>query len=1828
MRNLILSLLALLLCSGAIRGASTEPDFAYPQTVISEARQHLKQSGGKGPDAALAMLEITVATIEIDNDSVYLLPAEIHNLAENQASRAVKSLLLLMEAQTFRAIYNNNRWQYDRTDTPDEPYPADVASWNGRQFTKRINSLAMEAYDLACSAPDPLADYSKLITADGMALRYYPTVRDFAAVKALDLIHHTLPAEEAFAVNSIIEKELALSSEGSYSHINWLCRRIDRNSWDKDAMTKYLRQQYDHYSRYEAARQLLIKYAGQFNRYNADAETVALIRRSLTDFPNYFNNNALKNCLSELLQPWIRFEAPATAIPGREFKIKTSYGNIGGNAGIVVQMGAGSSPQAYDKQKPGAPEVARFSVRPQEQLPYRSSQTFSYTPDKEVYYYVSSFMDQPQKCRSSVQPILVSALTPVAVNGCTENAVIVADAASGMPVQNVKVNIKNTSTRKPLAPAAVGKTDNEGALRFTLPGRMRRSTGSNYLSLTKGGNVYDFGGRLGIHSYYNYSYSDRDIHTALLFTDRAIYHHGDSISWAVAVSSRNERTRQTAPAPDKEVKISLYDANGEQVADSTVRTDGFGRASGSFRLPDDGLSGSFEIRAVYGGNHIGFSSIEVSDFKLPQFCVTIDSTLRDYPRSGWVTIRGRAETYSLMPVADARVQAEIRSANRMRWFMPQQTLGYVAATTDADGQFTIEISDTLLKRTSLKNFVADVSVTSADGETRRDNTQFTTGKPLDIVLSGYCFNTADSLNLPAIVYDASAAERHPVLRWQLADDTIAVAEGKAEGRYRVDWADIPSGDYTLKVWTADTLLADSATSKVSLYNTRLGTMSGAAPLFVPEKELNFAHGQTGELLYGVPRDTYIYMTLGADSLLVSVEGIDTKAGFHHLKVTLPEGHESGLLTLYAVNEGKLYRHDIRISEKVDRTIKIEGESFRDLLAPGDVERWSLKLRSPESASHLPSAMIATAYNKALDALMPLEWQQSFNHFYSYTSIGSSCYSDRIYYRGVNILVPDRPRPLDEVNVLTPEFIYQISDYGPRFIRGTRMAANGNAIVAEKMLYKSASPTGVTVAPAEVAEDAAMAESVVKEDEAGTIAEAEAETPQTDFAYRPSEVLQALWQPSLVSDKDGNVEITFTAPQANTTWLFRAFAWDEHLNTGSFVRDIVTQKPVMVQPNLPRFLRAGDSAAILASVFNNSAEADSIVTVAEIFDPATGRVISTSRSAVFVSPKGSAIVRLPVEAPADASMIGYRVRATLGKFTDGEQSAIPVLSADTEVIESRIFAMTANTAEAEVKLPDADRMQTVLEFCSNPAWDVIKALPSLYEGQVSTSYSAANQLFRAAAGRSIVKSDPQISVSLRKALDNRQDSSLVSQLQKNDQLKIATLRQTPWVQAAASQTERMARLELLLDTRSVDADINRAIKELDKYRASDGGFRWGQWSDRPNEWATYNVLYTLGRLNLIGALPESRKLHDMIAPALDYLDAVLDKRTTDFGLTWLYTMLPDCKPALKSQKVIAATVQQLLSGWRTMPVGQKARAAMILSHNGYFRIADEVLASIAQFAKTDKDGSIFFPSVDDADQYASVLTAFAILAPEHYRPLIDGLRQWLVMRSQRTDALGSCNTTELIAALLRSGSRWTVPAALPEIRLGNQELKLPDTESMTGHFTMAIDNSDKARTLTVTRTDPQTPAWGALFSRYSGRTDKIEPHATSAISIDKQLTVLRDGKWQYAKELRLGERVRVTLTIKTADDLQFVTVNDDRAAGLEPVEQLPGYVSSASVTFYRENSQSATRLFIGWLPRGTYNITYELTASMAGQFISGVATVQSQYAPSVTAHSGGYRLSIE
>lgn len=92
-------------------------------------------------------------------------------------------------------------------------------------------------------------------------------------------------------------------------------------------------------------------------------------------------------------------------------------------------------------------------------------------------------------------------------------------------------------------------------------------------------------------------------------------------------------------------------------------------------------------------------------------------------------------------------------------------------------------------------------------------------------------------------------------------------------------------------------------------------------------------------------------------------------------------------------------------------------------------------------------------------------------------------------------------------------------------------------------------------------------------EAKAAKEAEMQSQEIPFSYREREVALAFFRPMLTSDENGHLSFTFTVPNANTTWGFKALAYTDSLISTNFSASVIANKPVMVQPNLPRFLRA-------------------------------------------------------------------------------------------------------------------------------------------------------------------------------------------------------------------------------------------------------------------------------------------------------------------------------------------------------------------------------------------------------------------------------------------------------------------------------------------------------------------------------------------------------------------------------------------------------------------------------------------------------------------------------
>ncbi|MDE6109444.1 MAG: hypothetical protein K2F72_04060, partial [Muribaculaceae bacterium] len=362
---------------------------------------------------------------------------------------------------------------------------------------------------------------------------------------------------------------------------------------------------------------------------------------------------------------------------------------------------------------------------------------------------------------------------------------------------------------------------------------------------------------------------------------------------------------------------------------------------------------------------------------------------------------------------------------------------------------------------------------------------------------------------------------------------------------------------------------------------------------------------------------------------------------------------------------------------------------------------------------------------------------------------------------------------------------------------------------------------------------------------------------------------------------------------------------------------------------------------------------------------------------------------------------------------------------------------------------------------------MKALPGLVTYDATTTNEAVHTLFAACTSAGIVKRTPAVA----DALKAWKEKAPVSRLAQSDALKTVALNATPWVQAAQSDSERMSRLSLLLDSSNAAKQIAAAIKVLEKLVDADGGLRWCPWSRESSQWATSMALHDLGLLRMAGDLPADEALDRMMRNALKYLDRELEKNSDgkvephmDYAV--VRSMWKDVQPSSFGSKVIEATLRDCTATWRKVSTSRKANMAILLSLYGRDAVAKQIISSISEFAVATPSQGVSFPSVADIERYAPMLMAFGRIDPSS--ALIDGMRQWLVVREQATVGLGASDATQLVGAFLAGGTPWHTDDAPAAVTLKGRPVDLVDACSYGGEATEALGSKAAGRTLTVTR----------------------------------------------------------------------------------------------------------------------------------------------------------------
>lgn len=1838
--TLLLFFLSLSVCMSAFPN-NNKPDFAFPQTVDKTAQKDLKIAiENHDAHAALnALIRSTIAQTLIDPQNLSSSIKSIEDCQEIFIDSDISCLYSSLLAKLYYCFYVGQRWTFDRREMPLYPYPTDISEWSGEQFKNKIEELNQKSVECRSKlAAIPITTYNDIILIDKVSALYYPTLFDFVCSTAYSTTFYNKLGAKYCELG--LEEAKANHSTGAIIQWSNILGTSVHNQGE------YFKKQYQIYKDSELSGLLLFSLIGamkntstvideeeiygnasdSFHKQNEiNRELVSLIDNFISSYPKAPFSTTLLSQKKVLLAKAGSLTAPNLCSPYEPFSLKLKIENakdITVNVYEVTEELANKRNKLLADFLKKATPVKSISKTYSQQIPFTAEDTIKLTLDKPGYYAFIPIIDK--EIANYDYPGLTRCIVafPINLNNTSESILMVTDPATGQPMKNVEAIYSMNNKNYVLKP-----TDANGMTNSTSVAKEKRDW-NNTLTL-----------RINEGKYKNQKFAYKDFYPNIIngdseykeikceiLTDRRLYHPGDTLKF-LAVSFENSKTGGVASSKiiDRlSLEVKLINANDEQVCSLNLTTDNFGRAESSFALPTEGLTGDFWVNVYSGNKQIGSQSITVSDYKLPDFEVIITSTQRDVPQKGNVRIEGYAKYYSGFPLANAKISVILSKSSFWRWWQASEKFYSTEISTDNSGVFCITFDSSIfdVDDSSQKVYTAVFDAVSPSGTTATASTNFSLGKQYAINVSVPDIVNGEKPFLPsAEAINADGTKSELSMKWSIqkeGEETFSL-NGIIDGK-PIDISKLIPGAYTLVVEPTDSMLADKSEASFTVYNVKSGIVPPGNSIWTDKETLFIEPGHKVSLLLGTPDDTaYVYYTVSDERLrIINLEKISR--GYANLNISLPSDFAEGNIRLFTVKDCKLNQINVEIKPIEHKELTIIGESFRDNLTPGANEMWKFKILDG-NGKPIEAAVALEMYNKALDALTPQKWNFGFDcyHFMPTPSLNF------LYLSNLTNSSRQRLKDLDFYNLIAPEFNfygYNLSNGGIKnfngYIRGRRMANAKMMNIAETEMEES--------------DDAYLQDSAISlmTQSAGGSSSNDLATTQQDnglgenereskFQYRDSHVPIAIWEPMLTTDKDGDVCYSFTVPDANATWVFQSVAWTKQTEAGALIRNIVTNKPLMVQPNVPRFLRAGDSAEIAVSILNNSDSSCVASAIIELFNPLSGRVYDVQEFECEIDSMKSSTITAKVKAETSQSAIGFRVKAYNSRFSDGEQSIIQVLPSNASLIESKPFYLNPGDESISISLPSEKSAKITLTYCDNPVWSIVSALPGLRKDVSNYANSAAAAIFSAATAKGILKSNPKIAKVLDEWIKNPSDSTMISNLEKNDDLKIVALNATPWIVAAQSENERMEALSLLFNEKEINASFAKAFEILEKLQRGDGGWSWSDWCDSSSLWITENIMTMFADLKSYGWLISDKKFNDMLSKAVAYCDNNVDE--TDILYSIWRPRFKEIKNTIKGQKTISTTINSILKNWKKYSdPAYKALAAQALYLNGYTSKSKELLKSISQFSKFTDNQGLVFPSVNSLASYATLLDAYALITPQSKE--VDGLRQQLIVRKQATDWGSTVVTTEVVSAILSSGTEWIEGNGCARVTVnGNNIISGNALENATGEFSAVV--TDYAGEQLEIFTPSSGPSYGAVYTQFDKEMKDVKAASIDDLSIEKTLLVRKGTEWVYASdELNVGDIVRVQLTIHSKRNMQFVSIVDERPAAFEPVQQLPGWIFSEGLGFYRENKDSATTLHIISMNPGTYQLTYDMNVTISGTFSSGVATIQSQYAPELTAHSAG------
>ena len=1403
---------------------------------------------------------------------------------------------------------------------------------------------------------------------------------------------------------------------------------------------------------------------------------------------------------------------------------------------------------------------------------------------------------------------------------------VVVNATDGQPVPGAKIMLYDrdydvkTGKWKRLVHARLTTDENGEAYFKNVDGNVLISTSNDKFTPAK--DIY-----LSRTRYYEQK-DDKIKHQ--LFTDRSIYRPGQTVHASAISYIVKKGLDASVPGKSMELNFILRDANGKQVAEQKATTDEYGTASVDFELPKEGQTGLYFISV----NGTVTKYVRVEEYKRPTFEITFPKVNEKYNWGDTVVVKATAKTYSGVPVQGAKVEYQVTRRNQLWWWgagSAGQLVKTDSCVTREDGTFDVEIPleaslsgkdeadmSEFMRIARFFNFEVSAIVTDISGESHEGVMSLPLGtKPTILTVNLPKRIETDSLKTVTFAYrNASGMPISSRLKYRIDKGEWKDAEANAPVSIK-EYAS--SSASSSLVWKSGVHQLEAICGQDTLQQKfTLFSMKDTHPV-EPTTEWYYQTAKTfprdGKPVYiqvgSSENGAHIVYSIIAGNKLLEKGAWELGDSIVTLPFTYKEEYASGIVLNYSfVKQGKCYTRMMSIARPLpEKKLNIAWKTFRNRLTPGQKEEWTLKITTPDGKP-AKAQLMSVLYDKSLDQIAPHSWKMSLG----FSQWLPSCYwKHNLTFRSsyLNGVYPTKyydEKGLD-VDKFDGKFFSNYAYMQAVELSKLERSSGGTVesvrvqkdelVLEEGRVMKTRGSNMIRVAaPAPSANKVFDVVEEMPQFAGGSGSNVEQYLDKVQVRENLNET--AFFYPALESDNNGNVAIRFTLPESVTTWKFMGLAHDKEMRNGLLVDEAVAQKTVMVQPNMPRFLREGDKSTIVVKLFNTSDKKVSGNTRMQILDPETNKVVWQKTQNYSIDAEGSATISFDVQGLKEGVYINKVVAAGDG-YSDGEQHYLPVLS-NRELVVNTLPITLHQKGEQNFDLSKlflnkegkqakgAEEAKVTIEYTNNPSWLMVKALPA------------------------ISNPDEEDAISLMSAI---YANTITNHVQKHLSLE--------------NLTQESIRLQ-------------NQVEKLKKLQNPNGSFSW--WKGmKGSRYMTTSVAEMMVRLNAIAGVQKSTAR--MLTSAIDYLSWQTAQEVREMkkqeekkqkvnpseqALHYLYILSMDgrkMKQNLEQDKAYLLDKMSKMTG--DFSIYGKARAAVVLARNSqqnaaYREKAGEYLQSVNEYAVYREEMGRYYDTRKALYSWrnykiptqVSVIEAMQMLKPND-KQTIEELQRWLLM-SKRTQVWDTpVNTVDAVYAFMKGNeSNWSRKAENAVLKLDGKLLPMPQDSTTLGY--VKTERPGKASKLSIDKKSDYT-SWGAVYAEFKQPISEIGS-MESGIKVRR---VIVPAESESKGNAQVGEKVKVTLIITADRDYDFVQITDKRAACLEPVNQLSGY--QWSIGCYVSPRDHATNFYFDRLSKGKHIVEMEYYVDRKGDYQSGTCIAECTYSPEFGGRTETYELKV-